>query len=636
MCNTIKCEWCNNDISKYNMSNHLKTQHQDNGGVDKYIETFGEFRKNKLWVKKNNRKISKIKCEICDNEYSIVGIYTHLRDTHKLTPDEYVKLGYSEYRPNQLKLINSTYKNQCKICKCDNFLSHQQLAHHIKKQHDLSMLDYVKKYIFNNTVQTCKCGCGIEISYLIRPPYRTTYINGHAPNGMTGRKHNAAALNKMSDKAMKRYMKYNKKGTGPENKFEQLLIENNIPYTKQVKTKFGVIDFLVDDKYYVEIDGEYWHPLSLNNLNIQLIQSAKNDKYKNDNIPNLIRIRENNIPDTLNINDLPKLNEYYKYPTKINYYDVIIDKLYFKKYIDAGKKSYLEKHSFLLLKFLRNFQITLPEYKSKETLNKVIDNIPFKIQTLNNGHKTFNNNCSNLGVSYLKQSFKSYWKSSYKGKMPPVDVWNDDYILHKIINYRIGVNSSNEIYDFNLHQIIRGISALRYTISFFKPVLAASIYKHFIDEDIENPTVIDPCSGFAGRLLGFKSVYPNGVYIGIEPNIETYNELVELAKNFTNVKLYNCKFEDFNINDFKYDLIFTSIPYYDLETYSNPVEYSNFNEWVDNFLLPITKLPNSVINVPESLKDYFTEHAEYYIKHNTNHFNKNQNSKVEYLYHRDC
>jgi hypothetical protein len=148
--------------------------------------------------------------------------------------------------------------------------------------------------------------------------------------------------------------------------------------------------------------------------------------------------------------------------------------------------------------------------------------------------------------------------------------------MRRIIKYRIGINDSGEVFDFTYHQLIKGLSAARYTISFFKPVLAAAIYKEFIGDN-NTPVVIDPCAGFGGRLLGFKSIYPNGKYIGIEPNKETYDELVKLSENFSNIELHNCEIEDYTGSK-NCDLTFTSIPYFDLEDYSNDIYYSSFNE----------------------------------------------------------
>ena len=290
------------------------------------------------------------------------------------------------------------------------------------------------------------------------------------------------------------------------------------------------------------------------------------------------------------------------------------------------------------MKFIRTFQPTLPHPDSEENLQEVIS----KIQNYDNTKiynvetKEFSNNISTVGHNYLKHRFHSYWNSNFNGNKSPKDAWLDDKIMQEVINYRIGLNNSDEIFDFSLHQIVRGLSARRITISFFKPLLAASIYEHYIGYK-EVPVVLDPCCGFGGRLLGFKSVYPNGIYVGCEPNIETYNELIQLKNDGgwnDTVEIYNCKFEDFNDIRKNYDLIFTSIPYYDLEIYSNNTVYNSFEDWKSTFIKSIESYHDKkcYINTPLDLSlKLGWNNIDSYILSNTTHFNKIENIKKEVI-----
>jgi len=230
----------------------------------------------------------------------------------------------------------------------------------------------------------------------------------------------------------------------------------------------------------------------------------------------------------------------------------------------------------------------------------------------------------------LKSHFMSYWKSRYSVNASPIQMWSDDETMKKIIKYRIGINNSDEIFNFSLHQLVRGISARRACISFFKPQLAANIYNHFLT-GISNPSVIDPCAGFGGRLLGFKSIFPNGKYIGIEPNPETYAELQTLAKEFTNVELHNCKLEEYTGNK-DCDLTFTSVPYFGTEIYSDGLIQTEAN-WKRMMHTLTESYKNILLNISEaSYNSYpFQYEEKYLLENNVSHFSKNKDKKHEYI-----
>ncbi len=410
----------------------------------------------------------------------------------------------------------------------------------------------------------------------------------------------------------------------------QLKICNNLGITK---FEFGGYEF--DGKFFnfiIEVDGSVYHAKTMTNLNIIQLNSIQNNYKKTKLISNsgfeLLRI----VAEDFKKNDNITFEDIWLKAYVQDYDFTYTTKFVTKEYLLKLKSETKEKYWRIFLRFIRLFQNKFPEIETNESLPTIMSKISeYKFKQIENN--TFNNNTINLGTSYLKSKFKSYWKSSYKNVKSPIDAWNDDKIMERIIKYRIGLNKNNEMFDFSLHQLVRGLSALRHTVSFFKPILAATIYKHFIGGK-SNPIVFDPCCGFGGRLLGFKSLYPQGTYIGCEPNSETFNELIELSQNFTNVFLYNCKIEDFDLSLLpeNLDLTFTSIPYYDLETYSNPVEYKDFEEWNNTFLTKIKKCPKLIVNIPNSLRNCFDlDVKEYIIQSNTSHFNKKENKKNEFL-----
>lgn len=655
--NLKKCDICNKEISLYSFSSHLKWSHKTTS--EEYSKIYGEFRKQKSIT--NARIIKKIKCGLCNEEYASVGFFVHLRDTHNISVDDYVK-NFGEYRPSKLRekeyasrllTTRDEDKQRCLICN-QEFASGKLLGGHIKKIHNLSKKVYIREYVFKNIHPVCKCGCGKKVKILNYHPYKVDYISGHNSAGennpMYGKSHNKLSIKKMSEEAVYRTNNSSIKtiDTEPELLFESLLNKFNIKYAhphiiSSENRSISVDFYLYEYDLCVEIDGTYWHPDKLTNLNFKLLSSVISDKQKNSVIKNLYRlrsdilevIRDESTDEKTFIENIKKYNKINN--LSLDYYDVIIDKDYFENCINIKGKDYVESFIWLLKKFVRNFQEEFPYptlHENIDIIKNTINNYDF-LKIYDADSKTFSNNISTIGHNYLKHHFKSYWKSKFNGNKSPQEAWKDDKIINDVIKYRVGCNESNEIFDFSLHQLVRGFSARRITISFFKPLLAGAIYKHYLG-DKNAPVVLDPCCGFGGRLLGFKSVYPSGIYIGCEPNKETYEELLTLIKNagFENVKIYNCKFEDFIDENYNYDLVFTSIPYYDVEIYSNNIKYKSFYEWKNTFIKSIEKYNgrNCYINVSKDLgKKLNWSNIDTYISSNRSHFDKNSESKVEII-----
>lgn len=122
----------------------------------------------------------------------------------------------------------------------------------------------------------------------------------------------------------------------------------------------------------------------------------------------------------------------------------------------------------------------------------------------------------------------------------------------------------------------------------FPPNLAKYVYNTYG----KGGRVLDFCAGFGGRLLGYW-VSNCTEYIGIDPNRNVpYNQIIKYLETFKNKKaqvFYECA-EDFDYSlHGKFDIIFTSPPYFNTEIYSeDPSQschrYKNSNVWLENFL----------------------------------------------------
>ena len=161
--------------------------------------------KRKRVRKKTTRNLCDVRCEICETEHSIVGIASHFKSEHDLTPDQYVELGHPEYRPLQLKQMqmikDANGKFKCEICKLEHG-SEKALTNHIKNDHNLNKIQYIIQEFCNGIEPRCKCGCGKKTKIKTFQPYIQDFVSGHGSKGennpMFGRKHSKESKIKMS------------------------------------------------------------------------------------------------------------------------------------------------------------------------------------------------------------------------------------------------------------------------------------------------------------------------------------------------------------------------------------------------------------------------------------------------------
>ena len=122
-------------------------------------------------------------------------------------------------------------------------------------------------------------------------------------------------------------------------------------------------------------------------------------------------------------------------------------------------------------------------------------------------------------------------------------------------------------------------------ISIFKPQIAMDIYCLY------NPTtILDFTMGWGGRLVGACALnIPKYIGIDMNSNLKTpYNKMTHFLKKHstTEIELY---FQDALTVDYSklnYDLVLTSPPYYNIETYGDNVEKTK-EEWDKSFYIPI-------------------------------------------------
>lgn len=124
----------------------------------------------------------------------------------------------------------------------------------------------------------------------------------------------------------------------------------------------------------------------------------------------------------------------------------------------------------------------------------------------------------------------------------------------------------------------------------FNIYVALFIYKLF-----KPKSVLDSSSGWGDRLIA--AIAYGTKYTGYDPSecLESiYPKIIDTLATNTKKKNYNVykkPFEEVEIKE-KYDLVFSSPPFFDLETYENTdnqsiVKYKNKNTWIKKFLFKL-------------------------------------------------
>ena len=137
------------------------------------------------------------------------------------------------------------------------------------------------------------------------------------------------------------------------------------------------------------------------------------------------------------------------------------------------------------------------------------------------------------------------------------------------------------------------------SITIFRPVMAMEVYCRFPCRI----AVLDPTMGWGGRLVGACALdLPK--YIGVDANVHLdplYREMCAFLqpRSKTNIELF---FQDALTVDYaklKYDVVFTSPPYYNIEIYRKKgQETKTKEEWNETFYKPLFEKTWSAMQSP--------------------------------------
>ncbi len=163
-------------------------------------------------------------------------------------------------------------------------------------------------------------------------------------------------------------------------------------------------------------------------------------------------------------------------------------------------------------------------------------------------------------------------------------LWKDT--IHRNRRDKAPYPSPTDVYE--CHRLNNG------SIVFFKSSTAKYIYKMFNAKN-----VLDPTSGWGGRLLGASSL--DIKYTGYDTNINMKEAYDNIKNDGFSTDKQKMIFEDCLSADFtkeKYDLVLTSPPYSNMEIYEHMTPWKTDDDYYKDFLIPLLNKLHDETNCP--------------------------------------
>jgi hypothetical protein len=193
-----------------------------------------------------------------------------------------------------------------------------------------------------------------------------------------------------------------------------------------------------------------------------------------------------------------------------------------------------------------------------------------------------------VGQSICQAACKSIWSASSYGSKSPIEMFSDHNTLRELIQFCLKMGG--------IPNQSRLRAALRYWrrngVYNFRPSAAKALVDRYCRP---GGIVLDPCSGYGGRLLGALLSTARPMYVGCEPSTETFIGLRNLhawvCQYLPDLKdkvlLHQHPAEDVTFPD-SVDMVLTSPPYWKREVYSSEDtqsanRYQTYETWLHSF-----------------------------------------------------
>ena len=287
-----------------------------------------------------------------------------------------------------------------------------------------------------------------------------------------------------------------------------------------------------------------------------------------------------------------KGDHFFKNGKMICPFDESLNDIYEAKH-QCGLKN---KVKFWTSKEMQNILKYVEDKYTKDYLELFKKDLSFPYPELSNQSNDFN---------IIRYFHKSLYKASRKGKLSPLQAWQDKDLIKKAalnrLKYVGRCTPKDVLQGFNVAKIAPKVSV-------FKPSLAEQLIKKYLDN---YSTIFDPFSGFSGRLIGAANC--RKAYTGQDINEEHVKESNEIIKykNYSNVQVSVQNI--LTDSEKEYECLFTCPPYGGKEHWNenNDEVEKTCDEWIDICLQKYKcKHYIFVVDKTEKYKDKITEVLE--------------------------
>lgn len=277
-----------------------------------------------------------------------------------------------------------------------------------------------------------------------------------------------------------------------------------------------------------------------------------------------------------------------------------------------AKGECMKKHNVVVVSDTSIAQQYVIEKYTKEFVPLFRTNIPFPY---------LNANLKKTSHKGLIQHFhKSIYNANRYGYLSPFDAWQDKELVKKSalnrLKYVNRCRPSDVLQGFNVAKIAPKVSV-------FSPELAKRLISDYIAEDI----IVDPFSGFSGRMLG--ALDCNKYYIGFDLNMSHVKEstqILDFLKVSSDVATVTQK-DLFKTVPQKYNntALFTCPPYSDKECWNGAADkVLTCDEWIEEclsrydcstYLFVVDKTEKFNYNIVDTIenKSHFGTNNEYVV-----------------------